>query len=171
VRVRPVLLVLSLGACPAEQSTDPLDPATIAALAEAEGDAEGADFDGQYIVSSTQQSCECRQGADPNPCAALAGLDGLVDITHIGGYLTLVPIGSTFMFDLSGGVDGDGSFALAAISGIDSLVSSGSIYLRLDGSIEGLELAGELAYRLLGTLGDTALDCRATYTVTGFRAG
>jgi hypothetical protein len=170
VRVRPLLLALSLGACPAEQPTDPLDPAVIAELAEAEGDAEGSGFDGQYIVSSAQRSCECERGADINPCATFTGLDGPVDVTHIGGYLTVVPIGGTFYFGLSGGVDRDGSFVLAAISDLGSLVSASSIYMRLDGSIEGVEFAGDLTYRLFGTLGDTALDCRATFAVTGFRS-
>lgn len=169
MRVRPALLALSLGACPADQPTDPLDPAVIAELAEAEGDAEGSGFDGQYVVTSAQRSCECRRGADANPCATFTGLDGLLDVTHVGGYMTALPIGGSFYFGLSGGVDRDGSFALAAISGVESLVSSGSIYLRLDGSVEGLEFEGELVYRLVGTLVDTALDCRATYAVTGFR--
>lgn len=169
VRARPALLALVLGACPDEQPTDPLDPATIAALAEAEGDAEGSSFDGQYVMSSTQRECECRQGDDMNRCSAVSGLDGLVEVTHLGGYLTLVPLGGGFTFGMSGGVDGDGTFVLAAIAGIDSLFSTGSIYLRLDGAFDGTRLEGELVYRLLGSVGDDPLDCRATFSVTGFR--
>lgn len=168
MRVRLALLVLSLGACPQEHPDDPLDPATIAAAAEAEGDAEGDAFGGPYVVWSTQLECDCPQSAELDPCAALRGIDGLTDVTHVDGYLTLVPLGGLVTFGMSGAVDADGSFALAAISGIDSLVSSGSIFARLDGRFgEGRSLDAVLTYRLLGTLGEQQLDCRAAFDVQG----
>lgn len=167
MRARLALIALTLGACPEDQPTDPLDPATIAAVAEAEGDARGTAFGGPYILASTQRACDCPRGAELDPCTALPGLDGLADVTHVDGYLTLVPVSGLVTFGMSGAVDRDGGFALAAISGIDSLISSGSIYARLDGEFAGKSFTAELTYRLLGTIGDDALDCRAIFAVEG----
>jgi hypothetical protein len=167
VRARLALLGLSLGACPEDQPDDPLDPAAIAAVAEAEGDAEGEAFSGPYLAASVQRGCECRQGAELQPCAAVFGLAGLLVVTHVDGYLTLVPTSGPITFGMSGAIDADGTFALAAISGIDALFSVGSVYARLDGRFAGDGFTGDLAYRLLGKLGDKALDCRAQFSVTG----
>lgn len=170
-----VLCALSLGACPDEQPTDPLDPDVLAALAEAGGDARGEALTGRYFTRAEVRACDCprRMGVDLcGPAAAqLIGLDGPAAVTQVDGWLTFEPEAASLPWALSGAAWRDRSFTLAAISGLAIGLFSVGLHARFEGEFAAdRSLQGELAHRLVGELPDGAVDCRTTYAITGWAA-
>lgn len=169
--IRPLTL-LALAACPQDQPLDPLDPAVLADIAEAGGDAEGGALSGRYAVVAAPATCDCPARAGIDPCgpefAVLLGLTGAVDVTQVDGYLTWMPVAGDIALGMSGAVDHDGAFALAALYDLGSLLSTGDLHARMDGAFAAdRSLAGDVDLRLRGELPDGPLDCRLGFTVTG----
>lgn len=163
------LALLVLGACPEDQPPDDLDPEVVADVARAGGDAEGDAWSGEYDLQSEPGACDCPTRMGFDLCALFDVFGATGRVTHAEGYLTLVSLSSA-SFGLSGAVDRDGSFELAAIYGLDSLLSSGSVYARMPGAFaDERSFTGELRYRLLGELPGGPVDCRAAFSVAGQR--
>lgn len=168
---RPWLVsaVLALGACPEDQTGDPLAADAVAAAARAGGDAEGDGWSGRYLLTrGPVDACDC---PDDGLCELLLGGDRAVQLLHVDGYLTLTTAEGLANYGMSGAVFADGAVELAALVGLDTLVSDGSLYVRLSGALVGDSFAGELSARLAGTLPDGPVDCRASAELSGARWG
>lgn len=168
---RAAALATFASACSHEPPPDPLDPQTLMDIARAGGDAEGEDLSGRYAVVADSTDCDCPESAGLDLCApefaVLAGLTGPILVTQTGGYLTWVPEGGGAL-GMSGAVGRDGSFELAAIYDLGTLLSEGGVYARLDGEFgAGRQIRGDLDLRVVGTFEDDPLDCRLRFEVSG----
>lgn len=162
---------LAGGACGDEPPLDPLDPQTLVDIARAGGDGEGEALSGRYAVVSVSTACDCPARAGLDLCApefaVFAGLSGPILVTQTGGYLTWVPEGGGAL-GMSGAVERDASFELAALYDIGTLLGEGGVYARFAGEFDGARrVRGDLDLRVVGTFEDAPLDCRLRYEVSG----
>ena len=162
------LALLSLGACSEDQLADPLAPAAVAEVARAGGDGEGDALSGRFLLRrGAASTCDCPD-MDLDLCGLLLGGDRTVDLTQVDGYMTLAPVDGDVTLGMSGAAFRDGSFELAAIYGLDTLVTAGSLYTLLSGAFaDDATLTAELSARLVAELPSGPVDCRATAELTG----
>ncbi len=167
-------LLVPLLAC-AQSEPDVLDPEVIQEAAEAEGDAQGSDYSGTYLVSTDASSaCDCPTVAGMDLCdnelTSLAAVGGVVDLVQTDG--TLILSEDAELLTLSGALDADGSFDLGGVYGFSSVVGEVSVYIHLIGGFTDEDrFTGALHSRAVGTYDGDDIDCRTQVELAGLRSG
>ncbi len=178
-------LLANLAGC--EESTDRLDPDTVAELSLGVGDELGVERSGLYQLQIREDECGCRL---TNGLAALTlcgslfplAIDGVVttnaEIVAADGQVVIELIGAPTA-SMVGPQDEDGMFAGGSVTRLTSLATQGSIVTRIEGEFdEGedarIDIEGTLEHRVQGraefeTLNED-FDCRESLTFSGFRA-
>lgn len=161
-----------LVAC-ADPPADPLDPAEIDDAARAEGDAAGTMYSGGYLIKLTSvPDCDCPSIFNMDLCRAdinaLVTRGGNVHLSHADGTLLLTE--DRGLLTLSGAIEADGAFDLAAIQGFGSVLGDLALYIRLTGRFSGpAGFTGTVQSRALGTVDGQDVDCRTEADLSGVR--
>ncbi len=175
VRWLPLLLAActsTLVGC-ASTPTDPLDPAEIDDVAKAQGDAAGTDRSGNYFLKLTGAAeCDCPTVYQMDLCKAdvngLATGGGGIGLQQTDGNLLLTE--DRGLLTLTGAIEADGSFDIAAIQAFGSVLGNVALYVRLTGRFDGpTGFTGEVQSRALGTFDGDDIDCRTDAEVAGVR--
>lgn len=170
---RRLLCLVLLGACGGGPQ-DPLDPDVVDGVAKAEGDAEGDDRSGTYLIHATDmRACDCQEVQGVDLCDAdltQIGDGSLVALTQTDGYLLLAPATAPGLLSLTGSLDADGAFDLGGIYDVGSVLGEGDIVTRLTGEFSDADrFTALLRTRVSGTLDGESVDCTTELDVTGER--
>ncbi len=178
-RAVALLLVTLAAACSAD---DPLDSDLLASLATEQGDAKGDTWTGTWNWDFDLVACDCPlTGAasgnfDPctvTPLSTLGG-DGSAIALQGDGFLVFESPNA----QLSGAVNADGSFDLAAVFTLTSLIGQAAFYMRMDGEFEGgfdkdsgtdnATMSARVRQRVVETV-ELQIDCRSEWRATASR--
>lgn len=172
-RMRPALLAGAALAGACADDPGPLAISTVADVARTPGDAEGYARSGTYDAQLTGGDCDCPAVTIPSPVATGPCLlqFALLDTISFGavqsdGLLVfeLPP------FELVGGLDIDGTFALGSVDELSNVVGSGHHIARIDGEFDPSgDFSAELVHRYDAKIGDQSLKCSEHITVDGRR--
>jgi len=159
-----VVLAGSAFGCALEDE-DPLSSEALQRIARAQGDAAGEGFSGDYILGGEPQGCDCPEIEDFALCEILAVNAPILaaDVSHYDG-LVVVEISGTI--DLIGGVDSDGTFAVASILDATVIGTGGELLSLAEGVFSEDGFTAELTNRFAGTYLEQAIDCRASSILT-----
>lgn len=163
LRATGIVALCSVAGCGSSPSSDdPLDRDRIAELSLAQGSATGSERSGEFSFTLTTQSCDCPTVEFDGQSVDLCGF-AQVDVlsaTLVEGSGVLV-ITSDAPF-LTGAIEADGSFELAATEDLSSLLGPVEALRRMDGQFAASndEAEGWAGQRLLGQVVDDPIDCR-----------
>jgi hypothetical protein len=165
--------LVPLLAC-SQPEADVLDPEVIKEAAEAEGDAEGSDYSGTYLVTTDASGvCDCPTIAGMDLCdnelTSLAAVGGVVELVQTDG--TLILSEDAELLTLSGALNADGSFDLGGVYGFSGVVGEISVYIHLIGAFSSEQrFTGALHSRALGDYNGDPIDCRTEVELEGLRS-
>lgn len=167
------LLVGGLLACAEQPAGDWLDEAVLLELAAEQGSASGSSWSGSYALELGTTSCDCPsvalEGETIELCSLVELATGELELSHADGFV-VAPFGEGM---LSGPVEADGSFALASVQDVSTLLGPTKLLARIEGTLGlvegGATLRGEAGQRLVGELAGDAIDCRWLGTVDATR--
>jgi hypothetical protein len=166
--MRTALLALLLGASACADELDPLSIEAVNDLSVTGGNATGVERSGTYDV--LVQAIEC--GACPeelqmlgtlSACASLdEGTAFVADVLHTDGVLAVDTVDTT----ATGPLDSDGRFAAGAVADLSLGLAEGHVIVRIEGAFDPDavpdELEATLRQRIVGTVGETSVDCIGT---------
>jgi hypothetical protein len=152
---------------------DVLDPEVIKEAAEAQGDAEGSDYSGTYVVATDASGvCDCPTVAGMDLCnnelTSLAAVGGVIELVQTDG--TLILSEDAELLTLSGALNADGSFDLGGVYGFSGVVGEISVYIHLIGGFSSEQrFTGALHSRAVGEYQGDDIDCRTEVELDGTR--
>ncbi len=163
-------VIVGVVACASDEE-EPLSAESLQRVARAQGDAEGQEFAGQFVLSGESLGCDCPDmyvADDVDLCAVLevdtsilpakaSQHEGLV-VIEIGGAIALI-----------GAVDSDGSFATASILDASVINIGGQILSLFTGAFDDEGFTGQITNRFVGSILGEAIDCRADSMLSAVR--
>lgn len=167
---------LALSGCAGtDDMSDPLDPELIREISMAQGSALGDPHSGAWQFVFELDSCDCPSvevDAQPVELCALASFAGQgfeIDLIEGGGVLA-IPSGPDASFGvLSGAIEADGGFSVAARHDASTLAGPLESLARMDGQFTADSAEGWAGQRLIGELPGAELDCRWIGSFVGAR--
>ena len=162
-----LLAALALSACAGDDGVpDPLDPELIRDISMAQGSASADSYSGPWQLVFEPDSCDCPsvevdgQAIDLCALAGFAGQGFEVELIHSGGLLA-IPSGPESTFGvLTGAIESDGAFSVAALHDTSTIAGPLESLARMDGSFAGDNAEGWAGQRLIGEVAGAQLDCR-----------
>jgi len=162
---RALALLLASSAC---EEPDPLDPDELQRLARAQGDARGGDYAGLYLMTGRSGACACPELQGVDLCRTLSLGDAAIPVVasqHDG----LIVLELADIVAYLGGVDRDGTFAVAAILNAGLIAATGELLSRIDGEFSDGGFVGVLQNRLVGAYLAREVDCRVSTELTALK--
>ncbi len=149
-------------ACTAEDE-DLLSAESLQRIARAQGDAQGQEFAGDFVLSGQRQGCDCPEldVVDGLDLCGVLGVDAPLLPAQASQHEGLMVIEISGTIALLGGVDRDGSFATASILDASVINVGGEILSLFEGAFDEDGFTGQLTNRFVGTIMGEAIDCRA----------
>jgi hypothetical protein len=158
-----VLVGVGPGGCGSSAtSDDPLDRDRVAEISVAQGSATGSARSGEFGFSLTRESCDCptvELDGQPVDLCAFASVDALsATLVEASGVLVI----TTDVPFVAGAIEADGSFEVAAIEDLATLLGPVEALRRMDGQFTASneQAEGWVGQRLLGQVVDAPIDCR-----------
>ncbi|KIG12317.1 hypothetical protein DB30_01585 [Enhygromyxa salina] len=171
-----MLLALALAGCGGDQGeSDPLDPELIRELSMARGSASANTHGGAWLLTFEVDTCDCPSvelDAEPLDLCALASFAGqgfVVGLVESGGVLAIPSDPNASFGVLTGAIEADGAFDVAARHDASTLVGPLELLARMDGVATKDHMDGWAGQRLIGEVAGTTLDCRWVGSFGGTR--
>ena len=160
--IAAVILAVGAGCGDGSEPIDPLDPELIHELAVAQGSASGDAHTGSYELALMLDSCDCPSVEYQGQSIDLCMISGLETIAaELGEGSGALAISTEFGL-FTGAIEANGSFVVAGINDLSTLVGPLESVHRMDGkfSTAGDSAEGWAGQRLIGELANQSIDCR-----------
>jgi hypothetical protein len=174
-RARALLVSLAVSGCAGDEPPDLLDRELLRTISMAQGTAQGDVHAGVWQLMFEVDTCDCPTvtiDAKPLDLCALASFAGQgfdAALIHSDGLLA-IPSGPESSFGvLSGAIEADGSFSVAALHDASTIAGPLESLARIDGRFTGDSVEGWAGQRLIGEVAGAQLDCRWLGDVVGSR--
>ena len=167
-RCLPLALLAAWGSACGAEDEDPLSVESLQRVARAQGDAEGQELAGNYVLSGEGQDCDCPEVEGLDLCGLLS-IDAPVLPAAVSHYDGLVVIEISGTLSLIGGAWSDGSFAVASILDAGIIGTGGEILSLVEGTFDENGFSGEMVNRFVGAYLGEEYDCRGGSELTALR--
>jgi hypothetical protein len=160
--IAAVILTVGAGCGDGSEPIDPLDPELVRELAVAQGSASGDAHAGSHELTLRLDSCDCPsveyEGQSIDLCTIGSVGTLAAELSEGSGVLAI----STELGLFTGAIEANGSFVVAGITDLSTLVGPLEAVRRMDGNFSdaGDSAEGWAGQRLIGELPNQSIDCR-----------